>query len=1074
MKKLAYILGMFVIFATFAYGQGITMTIGSRTASVGDTITVPVSVTNFNNIGAVSLKIQFTSSVLTFLDVENQPATGNFTDNASNGVLTVGWFSTTPLNLGNGKLLDMKFIYNGGTSNIDFVKSQCEVANISGNPLVVDYYNGIVSPVAVTKLILPQITAVAGDNISVPLDFENLNNVGAISLKINYDPSVLTYTGVSDQPSAGTFTVNAAGGVVSLGWFDTTPLNIGNGTFVKLNFAFKGGTSDLNFITAQCEVSNPLGNPIFTEYENGRVTFDLSLVPKFTIENLVAIPGSNVSIPLDIKNLANAGAISLKINYDPTVLTYTGVSNGPTTGNFTANASNGVISIGWFDTTPMNIDSGKFLDLNFTYIGGMSSISFSEWQCEVSDALGNPLFVYYTNGTIIPNVDAVPVLDIAKVHAVAGNSVVVPLVVNNFQNVGAVSLKIEYDPAIVSFTGASNQPAAGNFTVNASGGVITLGWFDTTPYGLDSVKFVDLNFNYIGGTSDLAFDLGQCEISNNVGQPLFSLYNNGKVEPLSGTVPTVMLPNMFADPGSNISVPLTVNNFNNVGAISLKIQYDPTVLTYTGISNQPTTGNFTSNVSGGVITIGWFDTTPFGKDSVKFLDLNFSYIGGNSDLIFKTSQSEISDAVGTPLYVEYINGSVSLNEGSYPIFRLGNVATSVGETISLPLVGMNLTDIGAISLKVQYSPANLTYVGVENQPTAGNFTSNSSGGVITLGWFNTTAMNIDSGKFLDLRFIYNGGTSSVNFLTAQCEVAKINGEVINYVMYINGSVAGNQPPVFVTVMPDTVEVEEGTPYSFEYKAQDPNLDTKLLYSIVQGPKTAKFDSVSGKFSWTPGYSESGIYPVQVEVTDGVLSTLTDTSYIVVLNVNFAPVFTESIHDSALHANQTYVFKNKATDPNGDVVTYELVSSTFVGATISPTLGDLTLVLSRLDEGKNYTIVVRATDGSLYTDVTATYAIGLPDGVPEEPGIPTEFSLKQNYPNPFNPTTKIRYGIPEESKVTIRVFNLLGQQLAVLVNEVKPAGYYSVNFDASNLTSGIYLYKIEAKNFNSVRKMVLVK
>lgn len=96
-----------------------------------------------------------------------------------------------------------------------------------------------------------------------------------------------------------------------------------------------------------------------------------------------------------------------------------------------------------------------------------------------------------------------------------------------------------------------------------------------------------------------------------------------------------------------------------------------------------------------------------------------------------------------------------------------------------------------------------------------------------------------------------------------------------------------------------------------------------------------------------------------------------------------------------------------------------------------------------------------------------------DVIPEE-GIPTSFDLSQNYPNPFNPATKIKYSIKERSDVTIKVFNMLGQEVAILVNEVHSPGVYSVDFNASNLASGVYVYQINAGSFVSARKMMLVK
>lgn len=89
-------------------------------------------------------------------------------------------------------------------------------------------------------------------------------------------------------------------------------------------------------------------------------------------------------------------------------------------------------------------------------------------------------------------------------------------------------------------------------------------------------------------------------------------------------------------------------------------------------------------------------------------------------------------------------------------------------------------------------------------------------------------------------------------------------------------------------------------------------------------------------------------------------------------------------------------------------------------------------------------------------------------------IPTEYALRQNFPNPFNPVTTILYQVKEEGLVQLKVFNLLGQEMTTLLNEVKPAGYYSLNFDASNLPSGVYVYSVQVNDFIQNRKMTLIK
>jgi hypothetical protein len=89
-------------------------------------------------------------------------------------------------------------------------------------------------------------------------------------------------------------------------------------------------------------------------------------------------------------------------------------------------------------------------------------------------------------------------------------------------------------------------------------------------------------------------------------------------------------------------------------------------------------------------------------------------------------------------------------------------------------------------------------------------------------------------------------------------------------------------------------------------------------------------------------------------------------------------------------------------------------------------------------------------------------------------IPKTFALGQNYPNPFNPSTTIEYSVARESFVSIKVYNVLGKEVAYLVNEVKPQGNFKVEFNASELSSGMYFVEMNAGNFKANKKILLVK
>ena len=110
---------------------------------------------------------------------------------------------------------------------------------------------------------------------------------------------------------------------------------------------------------------------------------------------------------------------------------------------------------------------------------------------------------------------------------------------------------------------------------------------------------------------------------------------------------------------------------------------------------------------------------------------------------------------------------------------------------------------------------------------------------------------------------------------------------------------------------------------------------------------------------------------------------------------------------------------------------------------------------------------------MYTWVGDTWII--PVGIEKiDDAIPATFELSQNYPNPFNPSTTISYSLPQNNDVVLEIYNTLGQKVATLINQKQTAGTYNVTFDASNLATGVYFYRLQSGNFMEVRKMMLLK
>lgn len=105
---------------------------------------------------------------------------------------------------------------------------------------------------------------------------------------------------------------------------------------------------------------------------------------------------------------------------------------------------------------------------------------------------------------------------------------------------------------------------------------------------------------------------------------------------------------------------------------------------------------------------------------------------------------------------------------------------------------------------------------------------------------------------------------------------------------------------------------------------------------------------------------------------------------------------------------------------------------------------------------------------------SVYQADVITSVDEEELLPIEYKLEQNYPNPFNPSTIIKFAVPERSNVIIKIYNITGEEIQTLVNEEKERGWYEIKFNSNGLASGIYLYRMQAGSYISIKKMMLIK
>lgn len=223
------------------------------------------------------------------------------------------------------------------------------------------------------------------------------------------------------------------------------------------------------------------------------------------------------------------------------------------------------------------------------------------------------------------------------------------------------------------------------------------------------------------------------------------------------------------------------------------------------------------------------------------------------------------------------------------------------------------------------------------------------------------------------------------------------------------------------------------------------------------------------------YNDVGMYSVSLTVSNGTeTKQVLRENYIEVKTTPGTPIILSGkpeSPDTLIGKSGSVDFSVVAQDTTGYELSYKWTrngaqvavmpdypySSSFIYPT--PRTDTVTVTVSNVKNSVSRTWYVEVVD-----DPTSV----------EEDGIPTTYALDQNYPNPFNPATKIKYSIPQQSFVSIKVYDILGNQISTLVNENKSPGFYEADWNAESISSGIYFYTIKAGSFVETKKMMLIK
>ncbi len=270
----------------------------------------------------------------------------------------------------------------------------------------------------------------------------------------------------------------------------------------------------------------------------------------------------------------------------------------------------------------------------------------------------------------------------------------------------------------------------------------------------------------------------------------------------------------------------------------------------------------------------------------------------------------------------------------------------------------------------------------------------------------------------------------------------------------------------VTQIPSDVEV--GTSLALAGELWDVVKEVEAIQFIEYSAVVPTlYNTVEGDTAWATfkvlGKSESGM----LAETEPMMGHSTD---------DLAPVAPASLTAELAGDGVQLVWEDPVDTDFSAFEVYKSETQGFVPAPefLIATTSNSTHTDMNVEQGKTYYYVVTAKDFSNNVSEASNEAAATITDVGEDAGIPTEYALNQNYPNPFNPSTAIKFAIPDAANVSLVIYDMLGNQVDVLVNNNMSAGYYTFTWNASNYASGIYFCQMKANDFIQVNKMLLIK
>ncbi len=647
-----------------------------------------------------------------------------------------------------------------------------------------------------------------------------------------------------------------------------------------------------------------------------------------TVINATTDPGA-VTVPVTVSDFVSIGYFRLTIMYPANLVSYVSATpHASFPGMIVSNNISGTLGflvITW-PQTPGGVtlpDETTLLFLTFTYISGTASLTWmytAGYICEYKKYYnGNYLLLndspettYYLNGGI-SNRGAPEIFAPVLLNPSAGN-LPVPVTVNDFTTIAAMTLSLEYNQAVLSYVNCTPNPGlSGVFNAGTMMGpngkmLLTISWVSTSNVSLTDGSTV-FTVNYIYSTANASctalrwYDDGSsCEFGDQQGNslvdsPVSDYYHNGLI--YTQFSPQTWLPvETGASPGP-VSLPVFVNDFNNVRSFTLSYEYDGSVMTYNGFTPDTAFGSALTVVDSPFgpkrkITLTWTGaankTLP---DGSLVATVNFTWNSGVSTLKWIVSDGtscRFNDSNGNAYFDEpkagyYMDGLLASHVS--PITVGGQRSAVGGQSVTVPLYVYNFTNIGLFSFTLDYDPSVLTYGSASLVPVlGGTFTTSTAGlGRILIDWSGADTTLADSSALINLTFTYNGGSSTLAWYD--------NGSSCRYAESSSGPSLYDQPKSFYYINGYTGP----NPLVADFIANNANrsYDTTIALTDLStgGPATWNWTISPSSYYFTDGtdagsqnpvvkFTSNGSYTVTLIVTrgtSGAVRVRTDYMYI---------------------------------------------------------------------------------------------------------------------------------------------------------------------------------------------------